>query len=225
MGVFRDLYSFIAKVEEYKEYISEVTIENTQNAVRGFHNIETNISSSKKYSKICQKVLYDTLTDEEQAYMKEANKAFDMMRLYKIHADCNSWVSAYDIAIAMRDAMQRYFSHFNINIKVEIHMPGWRSDNIYGKCMQFDFEDMLESEQMQKEIEKIKDKYSSWLLRLTRKQEELEKYIKSQKRAYVFSKLREGKLSGEDAQNYEGLIEAYDVYLDIKKSLSNKLYV
>jgi hypothetical protein len=59
---------------------------------------------------------------------------------------------------------------------------------------------------------------------MCRRMDDILKYIKNQKHAYLLSKMIELKIARKDYQDNPALIAAYDAFIDVKKAISEKKY-
>ena len=233
-GYFFHLYNFILDVQKFKDRIESVTIQNTSNATKYFSNIKLKVHP--KIPKELNEVTFRLLTDKEltqaerdnyNTLNKEVKEIYDIIPswddYYKF--DYSNWEvmvrSAFDIYDDLIDAFQRQ----GINVPISINILGFNTEQKSIDCaMKKDIDDLVKRPETEKYVNDRFNITDNKYFNMCRRMDDILKYIKNQKHAYLLSKMIELKIARKDYQDNPALIAAYDAFIDVKKAISEKKY-
>lgn len=231
VSYFMTMWNLLSAIKREEKNIDGILIYNTHSCSTQFKNIEISVNYN------LHSIIYFYDKDKSK-YIELRNEEDRLRRIFnedKYRVDCETWVSMYNKIISICEDIHEVLKEWEINIPISIDLCDHKGCYNGEKFFEYELSVLpllreLDCKELMKTTEF--DKLATSKIGEIKKQidfinwnfQRLEKQLRSQKKAYIISKLVDGKTDREEYEQYPELIEAFDAFVDIKKAINKKPY-
>jgi hypothetical protein len=229
------MWNLLSAIKIEEKNIEDIRIYNTCSCTTAFKNIEITLDFNVKH--IIGWGDNPSIEDRKK-YQELSNEYTRLNRIFnedKYRTECRTWRETYYKGISICEDIYEALNSWDIHIPILIDLCGHKGDytseqfftyksSVLCDMIERDCRELMKTVEFEKltntEIGRINKQidFINWNF------QRLEKQLNNQKKAYIISKIVDGKTERENYEKYPELINAVDAYIDIKKLINKKPY-